>query len=113
MSTPVIKSMVGSTTDAPEVLKNATDVDCPHCKTANARSAPHSGTIEPAASRPGSRIHCDLTGKLRKSIMGYNYLIVFVCEHTRYVFRLHRNHEILTFQCLHGLRAHVLTLTRC
>ena len=86
MSTTVIKSMIGSTTDAPEVLKNATDVDCPHCKTANARSAPHSGTIEPAASRPGSRIHCDLTGKLRKSIMGYNYLIVFVCEHTRYIF---------------------------
>ena len=78
--------MVGSTTDAPEVLKNATDVDCPHCKTANARSASHSGTIEPAAFHPGSRIHCDLTGKLRRSIMGYNYLIIFVCEHTRYLF---------------------------
>lgn len=82
----LIRKMVGTTSDAPPSLLKAGEKACEHCLAANSRCQPHQGTMLPAAPRPGARLHSDLTGKLRKAIMGYHYLVVFIEEYSRFVF---------------------------
>lgn len=82
----LIRKMVGTTSDAPPSLLKAGEKACEACLAGNSRCQPHQGTILLAAPRPGARIHSDLTGKLRKSIMGYHYLVVFIDEYSRFVF---------------------------
>ena len=86
MSHAIIRRMVCSTSDAPRSLLSAKERACPHCLAANARTQPHPGSILPAAPRPGSRIHADLTGILLRSVMGFHYFAVFVNEFSRFVF---------------------------
>ena len=78
-----IRRLCHFATDVPKNVKAGHTSSCEHCKEANATTVPHSGNAY-APSHPGRLIHADIVGPFHMSKAGFQYMIVFVDDHSRF-----------------------------